>query len=44
MRKFYLCLKNELPEFILSEEVMEKARKLIDRMLATFYGRHKGMN
>jgi len=33
MRKLYLCLKNELPEITLSEEVVEKARKPIERML-----------
>jgi len=33
MRKLYLCLKNELPEITLSEEVIEKARKPIERML-----------
>ena len=33
MRKLYLCLKNELPEVTLSEEVMEKARIPIERML-----------
>jgi quinolinate synthase len=34
IRKLYLCLKNELPEIILSDEVIEKARKPIERMLA----------
>ena len=34
IRKLYLCLKNELPEIILSQEVIEKARKPIERMLA----------
>ena len=34
MRKLYLCLKNELPEVTLSDEVIEKARKPIERMLA----------
>ena len=34
MRKLYLCLKNELPEVSLSSEVIEKARKPIERMLA----------
>ncbi len=33
MRKLYLCLKNEIPEIILSEEIIEKARKPIERML-----------
>lgn len=33
VRKLYLCLKNELPEIILSPEVIEKARKPIERML-----------
>jgi quinolinate synthase len=33
MRKLYLCLKNELPEVTLSPEVMEKARRPIERML-----------
>ena len=34
MHKLYLCLKNELPEITLSDEVIEKARKPIERMLA----------
>lgn len=34
MRKLYLCLKNELPEVILSKEIIEKARRPIERMLA----------
>jgi quinolinate synthase len=33
MRKLYLCLKNELPEITLSDEVIEKARIPIERML-----------
>lgn len=33
VRKLYLCLKNELPEITLSPEVIEKARKPIERML-----------
>lgn len=33
MEKLYLCLQNERPEIILSQEVIEKARKPIDRML-----------
>lgn len=33
MRKLYLCMKNELPEIILSDQVIEKARKPIERML-----------
>jgi quinolinate synthase len=33
MQKLYLCLKNERPEIILSDEVMENARKPIERML-----------
>lgn len=33
MRKLYLCLKNELPEVVLDQEVIEKARKPIRRML-----------
>jgi len=33
MRKLYLCLKNELPEINLSVEVIEEARKPIERML-----------
>jgi quinolinate synthase len=33
IRKLYLCLKNELPEITLSEEVIEKARKPIEQML-----------
>lgn len=34
MRKLYLCMKNELPEVQLSDEVIDKARKPIERMLA----------
>jgi quinolinate synthase len=34
IRKLYLCLKNELPEITLTDEVIEKARKPIERMLA----------
>ena len=34
MKKLYLCMKTELPEIILSGEVIEKARKPIERMLA----------
>jgi quinolinate synthase len=33
MRKLYLCMKNEMPEITLSPEVIEKARKPIERML-----------
>lgn len=33
LEKLYLCLKNEKPEIELSDEVIEKARKPIDRML-----------
>jgi quinolinate synthase len=33
MEKLYLCLDNEQPELILSEELMEKARKPIVKML-----------
>jgi quinolinate synthase len=33
MQKLYLCLKNERPEIIMSEMLMEKARKPIERML-----------
>lgn len=33
MQKLYLCLKNERPEIILSDEVIEKAGKPIDKML-----------
>ncbi len=33
MQKLYLCLKNERPEIVLSEETIEKARKPIERML-----------
>ncbi len=33
LKKLYLCLKNEMPEITLSEEVIEKARKPIERML-----------
>jgi quinolinate synthase len=34
IRKLYLCMKNELPEITLSDDVIEKARKPIERMLA----------
>jgi len=33
LKKLYLCLNNEMPEIILPEEVIEKARKPIERML-----------
>ena len=33
MQKLYLCLKNERPEIVMDEEVIEKARKPIERML-----------
>lgn len=33
LEKLYLCMKYELPEILLSEELMEKARKPIKRML-----------
>jgi quinolinate synthase len=33
MQKLYLCLKNERPEIILKPEIIEKARKPIERML-----------
>lgn len=33
MQKLYLCLKNESPEIVMDEEIMEKAKKPIDRML-----------
>lgn len=33
MQKLYLCLKNEQPEIILPHDVIEKARKPIDKML-----------
>ena len=33
LEKLYLCMKYELPEIILSDELMEKARKPIKRML-----------
>ena len=33
MQKLYLCLKNEMPEIIMDEELMDKARKPIERML-----------
>ena len=33
MEKLYMCLKNEKPEIILDEQVIEKARKPIERML-----------
>jgi quinolinate synthase len=34
MEKLYLCLKNENPEIILNDTLMEKARLPIERMLA----------
>jgi quinolinate synthase len=34
MEKLYLCLKNETPEIILNDTLMEKARLPIERMLA----------
>lgn len=34
MEKLYLCLKNEEPAIHLNEDLMEKARKPIERMLA----------
>jgi len=33
IQKLYLCLKNERPEIILSPEIIEKARKPIERMM-----------
>lgn len=33
MQKLYLCMKNEHPQIILDEELMEKSRKPIERML-----------
>lgn len=33
MKKLYLCLKNELPEVTLNEDIIAKARKPIERML-----------
>jgi quinolinate synthase len=33
MQKLYLCLKNERPEIILKPEIIEKARKPIEKML-----------
>jgi quinolinate synthase len=33
MQKLYACMKNETPEILLSEEVIEKARKPIEKML-----------
>lgn len=33
MQKLYLCMKNERPQIHLSDEVIEKARKPIDRMM-----------
>lgn len=33
MEKLYLCLKNETPEINLSDDVIKKARKPIDKML-----------
>ncbi len=34
LEKLYLCMKYELPEILLSEELIQKARAPIDRMLA----------
>ncbi|MEZ5198611.1 MAG: quinolinate synthase NadA [Bacteroidales bacterium] len=33
LEKLYLCLKNETPEILLSDEIIEKAAKPINRML-----------
>jgi len=33
MQKLYLCLKNERPEIVLTEETIEQARKPIEKML-----------
>jgi quinolinate synthase len=33
LEKLYLCLKNETPEIVLAAEVIEKAKKPINRML-----------
>jgi quinolinate synthase len=33
MQKLYLCLKNERPEILLEPEIIEKARKPIEKML-----------
>jgi quinolinate synthase len=33
LEKLYLCMRNEKPEIILSDEVIEKAKKPILRML-----------
>jgi quinolinate synthase len=33
IQKLYLCLKNERPEITLSPEIIEKARKPIERMM-----------
>lgn len=33
LRKLYMCLKHELPEIVLSPEVIQAARKPIERML-----------
>jgi len=33
MQKLYLCLKNERPEIVMKAEIIEKARKPIERML-----------
>lgn len=33
MQKLYLCLKNERPEILLDPEIIEKARKPIEKML-----------
>ena len=33
LEKLYLCLRDETPEILMSEDLMEKARKPIVRML-----------
>jgi len=33
MQKLYLCLKNERPEIVMDPEIIEKARKPIERMM-----------
>ena len=33
LEKLYLCMKYELPEIIIEEEIRLKAKKSIDRML-----------
>jgi quinolinate synthase len=34
MEKLYLCMKNRSPEVTLSDELIQRARKPIERMMA----------